>query len=568
MGAGTGQAQRRDLVQLAEGETVALRFKLLDVPIAIGIDFIVIMLVLGALWRTPEELPAWMAVVTGSVLLHELGHAAVFDYFGVKPSIVLHGGGGLTFGTRVTPRQHILVAVAGPGMGLVVGGIVGLAALGAPRLATNPIVEDLLWVNLGWSLINLLPFPGVDGGSIVVELTTIVLGRPAETAGRIVGMVVVGLVFVALILAGLYYWAFVVGFFAGWRFLQATLRATALSGVKAAGAPNDLLVAGRYEEAFHAARVAMADHPTETVPVLLASDALLLMSQYADAEWGYDKVARANPVDPRALRGLAYVRRRLGRTAEADADLAALLRLPSAGAAIQQAAALYDANRHADGYKLVAESLRTATNPTVARVLQSYLAMFEYTLGREDLALRDIDALIGSAPGDAAMHEQRALILCDLGRSDEARVEIRRALADKPRHPSYHETMGLVERMAGNAPVALQLLVDSAAPRPSDPRARAELAVCQIQLGGVGEARAALETLPGYSLRDPFVAYARAALAIADRADDRAIELLSEAGRGRPELAVRAGADPLFRTLLADPARRAALAGAIAGANS
>ena len=253
---------------------------------------------------------------------------------------------------------------------------------------------------------------------------------------------------------------------------------------------------------------------------------------------------------------------------EADADLAALLRLPSAGAAIQQAAALYDANRHADGYELVAESLRTATNPSVARVLQSYLAMFEYTLGREDLALRDIDALIGSAPGDAAMHEQRALILCDLGRFDEARVEIRRALADKPRHPSYHETMGLVERMAGNAQVALQFLVDSAAPRPSDPRARAELAVCQIQLGGVGEARAALETLPRHALRDPFVAYARAALAVAARANDQAIDLLSEAGRWRPELAVRAGADPLFRTLLADPARRAALAGSTAGANS
>ena len=99
---------------------MALRFKLLDVPIAIGIDFIVIMLVLGALWRTPEELPAWMAVVTGSVLLHELGHAAVFDYFGVKPSIVLHGGGGLTFrkltvapGSSPDPGRRVTVIPTG-----------------------------------------------------------------------------------------------------------------------------------------------------------------------------------------------------------------------------------------------------------------------------------------------------------------------------------------------------------------------------------------------------------------------------------------------------------------------
>jgi len=80
--------------------------------------------------------------------------------------------------------------------------------------------------------------------------------------------------------------------------------------------------------------------------------------------------------------------------------------------------------------------------------------------------------------------------------------------------------------------------------------------------------RTALPVPVRASLRDPFVAYARAALAVAARANDQVIDLLSEAGRWRPELAVRAGADPLFRTLLADPARRAALAGSTAGANS
>lgn len=543
---------------------MALRFKLLGVPIAIGADFVVIMLVLGLLWRTPDELPAWMAVVTGSVLLHELGHAAFFDYFGVKPSIWLHGGGGLTMGLRLTPRQHVLVAAAGPGMGLLIGSIVGLTALAAPRLATNPIVEDLLWVNVGWSLINLLPFPGVDGGVIVSELTTIVLGRPAEAAGRLIGMAVVGAVFVGLVLAGLYDWAFVVGFFAAWRFLQATLRSSAAAGVGAAGSPTELLIAGRYPEAFHAARVAMADRPAEIAPILLASDALRLMSRYADAESGYDRAVLADPANPHALRGRACVRRRLGRTAEADADLDALTRLPVAGAGVSQAAALYDANRHGEGYRLTTDALRAAPNPVVARILQSYVAMFEYTLGREDEALRDVDALIGGTPGDAAMHEQRALILCDLGRFDEARVEVRRALADKPRHPSYHETMGVVERMAGNPRAALDHLVDSAAPRPSDPRARAELAVCQTQLGQVGEARAALETLPGHALGDPFVSYARAALAVAGGENDQAIELLREAGRLRPELAVRAGMDPIFRTMLADPARSAALSESIA----
>jgi tetratricopeptide (TPR) repeat protein/Zn-dependent protease len=538
---------------------VALKFKLLGVPIAIGIDFVVVMVVLGSFWRTPDQLPGWLAVATGSVLLHELGHAAVFDHFGVKPSILLHGGGGLTYGLRVTPRQHILVSAAGPGMGLIVGGIVAVTALAAPRLAGNPIVEDLIWVNLGWSVINLLPLPGLDGGNIVSELTTILLGRPAESAGRAIGIAVVGAVLVGLVLAGQYEWAFVVGFFAGWRFLQATLRSSAVAGVNAGGSPGELLLQGRYEEAFQAARIAMADHrPDDVAPVLMASEALRLMGRYSDAERGYDLAVRADPANAHALRGRADVRRHLGRTAEADTDLNALLRLPVAGAAISQGAALYDANRHADGYRLVTTALASAPNPAIVRALMSFAAMFEYTLGREEEALRDISALITGSPGEASMHEQRALILCDMGRFGEARAEIRGALAAKPRHPTYHETMGVVERMAGNAPAALQHLIDSAAPRPSDPRARAELALCQMQLGQVAEARAALETLPRHALSDPFVVYARAAFAVAGGANDQAVDLLRDAGRLRPELAVRARVDPLFGSLLADPARRAA----------
>src|ERR1035437_422859 len=99
----------------------------------------------------------------------------------------------------------------------------------------------------------------------------------------------------------------------------------------------------------------------------------------------------------------------------------------------------------------------------------------------------------------------------------------------KPQHPEYHETLGLVERMAGNPAAGLQALTFSAEARPGDPRARAELVVCQVQLGMVGEATAALETLPGYVLHDPFVAYARAALAAGGGAADQAVAFLQEA---------------------------------------
>jgi hypothetical protein len=222
---------------------VALKFKFLDVPIVIGVDFFVVMLVLGALWRTPEQLPVWMVVVTGAVLIHELGHATISDFLGFKPMIRLYGGGGLTLtmstdGRRVSPRQHIAIAAAGPIAGLILGGGVGLAVLAAPHIAGNDIVQDLLWVSLGWSLVNLLPFPGVDGGSIVTELTTIVLGRPAEALGRTIGLVVVGAILVGLVLAGLYDWAFIVGFFAVFNTMRTSFRSSGAGGRDATDSPT------------------------------------------------------------------------------------------------------------------------------------------------------------------------------------------------------------------------------------------------------------------------------------------------------------------------------------------
>jgi tetratricopeptide (TPR) repeat protein len=548
---------------------VALRFKLLGVPIAIGADFVVIMVVLGALWRAPEQLPGWLAVVTGSVLLHELGHAAMFDFFGVKPSIRLYGGGGMTTGLRVPPRQHILVAAAGPAMGLLIGGMVGLATLAVPRLATEPLVQDVLWVNLGWSIINLLPFPGVDGGAILSELTTIVLRRPAEQAGRIVGLAVVGALLVGLVLLGLYDWAFIVGFVA----VFSTIRMGALSdlmvGKSLANTPANLMVQGRYHEAFDAARLAMADRPSDLGPVLLAADALRLMTRYADAEWGYNQVLAHEPGMGHALRGRQIVRLGLGRDADAEADLQALLALPRETNAVFQATALAAADRPADGRRLVLEALGSMQTPTIHRALLNLDAVYLYLLGRQAEALGRTDQLLHSQPGDPATHELRALILCDMGHFDEARGEARRALAGAPKHPEFHQTAGLTERMAGDPAAALPHLVESAVARPNGARARGELIACYAQLGLMSEARAALETLPGYAARDPFVAYARAALAIvaasgaadpsAAAAGEAAMPFLMQARTSRPELGVRAGVDPIFRAMLADPARRAAI---------
>ena len=552
---------------------MAIKFKLMDVPIVIGLDFLFIMLILGSLWRAPEQLPIWMVIVTGSVLVHELGHAVMFDIFGLKPTVRLYGGGGVTMAMTdprhpLTPGQSVVIAAAGPATGLILGGIMGLAVLAAPRIGSSAVVQDFLWVSLGWSLINLLPLPGVDGGSIVTDLTQMVLGRPAEAIGRVVGFVIVAAALVALIGIRQYSAAFVIGFFVVINMARIGFGSGLRVGKRVlpmGGAPNspaELMVEGRYQEAFNAARLQMADRPGDLGPIVAASDALRLMSRYADAEIGYNRVLAVDPARDRALRGRALTRRSLGRDADAAADLQTLLSMPLAGAIVSQSSALYGFERHDQGRRLIQAALPGIHDPMVARILTSFLPMFEYGLGQPDRALAHLDEVLGFLPDDAGLHELRALILIDLGRSPEAIGEVRGSLASKPHHPSYLETLGIAVRMSGDAMGAHQPLALSTEVRPSDPRARSELVLCLAQIGRAGEARAALETLPGYAVREAWVAYARAALAVAGGTPDEAVALLTEARRIRPELGVRAGVDPLFRELLADPARRAAVVAA------
>lgn len=544
---------------------MAVKFKLLGIPVGIGFDFFLVMLVLGALWRTPDQLPAWMIIATGSVLIHEMGHAAVSEFLGFRPVIRLYGGGGLTLtmstpGRQIAPREHIAIAAAGPLAGLILGGGVALAVLASPHISTSDIVEDLLWVSLGWSVVNLIPLPGVDGGSIVSELTTIVLGRPSEAVGRGVGIAVVVVILAGMLAAGLYDWAFIIGFFAVFNMMRMGFGQSAVGGRPPAQSAQQLMADGRYQDAFNLARLGMQDQPNDIGPLLIASDALRLMSRYADAMWGYDKVLGVDAANQRALRGRAFALRHLGRDAEAEADLRTLLAMNPDVAAITQASALYDANRHEDGYRLVSGFVPTGQSPALVRVVKTFLTMFGYVLGREQEALRHVEELLAATPDDSGLLEQRALILIDMGRFPEAISDARKALGMKPQQPSYLETLGIGARMSGDAGAALQALVLSTETRPSDPRARSELALCHLQLGKVGEAKAAIETLPGYALRDPFAQYAQAALAVAGGDSGAAIGFLREARRLRPELGLRAGFDPLFRSLLADPATRSALA--------
>jgi membrane-associated protease RseP (regulator of RpoE activity) len=84
--------------------------------------------------------------------------------------------GGLTISTRysmLSYPQEILLSFSGPLAGFLMGGLVFLLS----RLAGpiyNPYVgyllSTLLWVNIGWGIINLIPILPLDGGAIMRSL--------------------------------------------------------------------------------------------------------------------------------------------------------------------------------------------------------------------------------------------------------------------------------------------------------------------------------------------------------------------------------------------------------------
>jgi len=150
-------------------------FRLLGFGVRVGAPFFLLAVVLSGRWGDLPATAAWVAVVFASVLAHELGHALVFRAFGVRSRIELHGMGGTTFplpgpGRKLSRAQEIAVAVAGPAMGFVIYGGVKVAELMSPSLRGTQVAADLIWVNGGWGVVNLLPILPLDGGHVLRAL--------------------------------------------------------------------------------------------------------------------------------------------------------------------------------------------------------------------------------------------------------------------------------------------------------------------------------------------------------------------------------------------------------------
>lgn len=185
-----------------------MRFTLAGIPVRVSAWFWVGAALLGwgmCQWLSRGDqrellrlLVAWVAVVFVSILLHEMGHALAWRAFGKPSNVVLYHFGGLTsldgWGRRFrrTPREQLIVSAAGPiaQLLLAAGIVIALKSVGyavpfpiepvsdafelhegrrLPSSLLAAVVMFLLYVNVFWPLLNLVPVPPLDGGQIVRE---------------------------------------------------------------------------------------------------------------------------------------------------------------------------------------------------------------------------------------------------------------------------------------------------------------------------------------------------------------------------------------------------------------
>lgn len=175
-------------------------FRLAGIPVRIEPAFLIIIAILGIDPNDPQPrfILSWLVIVTVSILVHELGHAVAFRAYGISPSIVLQGFGGLTSGSgELTPARHIVVSLAGPITALVLLGLPSwwLLANGTTTGDARVMLAQVVWVNIGWSVLNLMPILPLDGGQVflgILEWTTRGRGRRIAEIVSVVVAVVLG----------------------------------------------------------------------------------------------------------------------------------------------------------------------------------------------------------------------------------------------------------------------------------------------------------------------------------------------------------------------------------------
>ena len=142
---------------------------------------------------------AFVLLVFGSVLLHELGHAVVARALGVQIAgieLSFFGGAAKMVQLPRTATHEVLIAAAGPAVSLVLGGL----GLGLGALTGSALFAWLGWTNFIIAAFNLIPALPMDGGRILRALLTRRMDfvRATDVSVTVARVVAVGFAIVGL----------------------------------------------------------------------------------------------------------------------------------------------------------------------------------------------------------------------------------------------------------------------------------------------------------------------------------------------------------------------------------
>lgn len=167
-----------------------------DATLLIIVGLLVLFEIRGGLEGFARGL-VFFGVLVGSVLWHELGHAIAVRRLKLGESeIVLSGLGGVTiYKNNPNPKQGIIIALSGPGAGLLLGLIllaVELTTGGTTGLLGYALSLAVV-VNLVLNVANLMPTYPLDGGQVL----RFILSRKMEEDRALKITVIVGSVVLA-----------------------------------------------------------------------------------------------------------------------------------------------------------------------------------------------------------------------------------------------------------------------------------------------------------------------------------------------------------------------------------
>ena len=161
----------------------------------------------------------------------------------------------------MTDSQSIIVSLAGPLAGVAVG-LIALTLqrndVGQQDLWSFVLLGDIIFINLGWGMINLLPILPLDGGHVMERITARIAPRSAHSLPHVISIAV------AVVAA-------VVGYTQGYAFAALLAVMYGFVNARAIGDEKRRVIQDAAQERADAALALLSsDHPGEAIDALEA----------------------------------------------------------------------------------------------------------------------------------------------------------------------------------------------------------------------------------------------------------------------------------------------------------